>query len=305
MADMQHPGVHDPVMTWGEDGRCYLFNTGNGIGCLSSADMKTWRHEAPVFKEAPAWATDMVKGYRGHTWAPDITHVNGTWYLYYSCSTFGSNTSAIGLATNKTLDPHSAEFKWEDQGLVIRSERGKDNWNAIDPNLIIDKKGNPWLTFGSFWDGIQLVRLDQDMHTPVGKPRTIARRRNPEAQRKHEGNSNAVEAPFIIYNEGYYYLFVSFDYCCRGLQSTYKTAVGRARNIQGPYRDKDGKKMLLGGGTVIAGPDKDYAGVGHCGVYSHEGAWWFVAHGYDKTRGGQSKLVLKPLHFTDGWPVLE
>ena len=303
--DNQHPSVHDPVMAWDENGQCYIFHTGMGISCLSSTDMKNWHEEPSVFAQAPSWATSLIHGYHGHTWAPDITHIGNKWYLYYSCSTFGSNTSAIGLAINKTLNRQSPDFGWEDKGLVIHSERGKNNWNAIDPALIIDRKGKPWLAFGSFWDGIQIVPLNSDMQTPKGTPRTIARRRNPEALRRHEGNSNAIEAPFIIHHQGYYYLFVSFDYCCRGLQSTYKTAVGRARKVTGPYLDREGKKMLDGGGTIIAGPDSEYAGIGHCGVYQHRGQWWFEAHGYDKARNGQSKLYLKPMHFEDGWPVIK
>ena len=61
--------------------------------------------------------------------------------------------------------------------MVIASHRHRDNWNAIDPNLIVDKKGQPYLAFGSFWDGIQMVKLSKkDYQTPIGKPVTIARR---------------------------------------------------------------------------------------------------------------------------------
>ena len=75
-------------------------------------------------------------------------------------------------------------------------------------------------------------------------------------------NSNAIEAPFIIYRNGYYYLFVSFDYCCKGLNSNYKTAVGRSRKVTGPYLDMQGKPMLKTGGTIIVGESERYSGVG-------------------------------------------
>ena len=128
-----NPDVHDPVMARGEDGRYYVFSTGMGIGVMSSADMKTWKREKPVFDHAPQWAVDSVKGFRGHIWAPDISRHGDKWYLYYSCSTFGKNGSAIGVATNSTLDPQSPHYKWEDQGVVIVSHKRQDNWNAIDP----------------------------------------------------------------------------------------------------------------------------------------------------------------------------
>ena len=133
--DPRHPDVHDPVMARGEDGRYYLFATGMGVSVMSSADRQEWQFEAPVLSPIPAWATDTVRGYRGHTWAPDICYANGLWHLYYSCSTFGKNGSAIGHAVNKTLDPRSPHFGWEDKGMVIASHRGKENWNAIDPTL--------------------------------------------------------------------------------------------------------------------------------------------------------------------------
>lgn len=303
--DSINPGVHDPVMAY-ENGKYYIFATGMGIDKMSSTDLKSWTKEKPAFEKAPQWACDLIPGYKGHTWAPDIIRHGDKWYLYYSCSAFGKNTSAIGVTTNKTLDPDSPDYKWEDLGLVVRSIPGSDNWNAIDPNLVFDENGNPWLSFGSFWDGIQLVRLDNDMKTPVGKPVTIARRKNPVLMtlQDKESNNNAIEAPFIVHHDGYYYLFVSYDLCCRGLKSNYKTAVGRSKTIDGPYIDKEGKEMATGGGTVIAEGDDSYAGIGHCSVYDFDGKWWFVAHAYDKNRHGGSKLFLRKLEWKDGWPEI-
>ena len=134
----QMPSVHDPVMIQ-QNNTYYLFCTGNGISVLSSTDMKTWKREAPVFAKPPQWAVDIIPGFRGHIWAPDIARFNGAYYLYYSVSAFGKNTSAIGLAINKTLDPNDPAFEWVDQGLVILSVPGVTNCNAIGPNLIVDE----------------------------------------------------------------------------------------------------------------------------------------------------------------------
>ncbi len=316
--DAEHPDVHDPVMAQGEDGKYYMFTTGFGVGVISSVDLKGWQQEKPVFKEAPAWAVEEVKGYNGHTWAPDISQHNGKWYLYYSCSTFGKNGSAIGLATNKTLDPTSPDFKWEDQGLVIASHKGVDNWNAIDPNLILDEQGTPYLFYGSFWDGLQLVELSKDdFKTPVTKPVTVARRLEKEVKKEDikfttegenviEAGDNAIEGPFVYKHGDYYYLFVSFDYCCRGENSTYKTVYGRSKSVTGPYLDKEGKPMAFGGGTYLFGPNKDFFGVGHCSVYDVDGQTLFISHAYEKVQDGRAKLFIRPLTFdTDGWIVAE
>lgn len=318
--DPMNPDAHDPVMAKGEDGRYYVFATGMRVGVMSSADMKEWRMEQPALKEVPQWATDTVPGYRGHTWAPDISFHNGLWHLYYSCSTFGKNGSAIGLAVNKTLDPKSPDFGWEDRGMVIASHRKVDNWNAIDPNLIVDKKGNPYLVYGSFWDGIQLVKLDKsDFQTPVTKPKTVARRLGrqwtkeemldvanytQEGENVIEAGDNAVEAPFIMKHGKYYYMFVSFDYCCRGQASTYKTVYGRSKNIEGPYMDKEGRKMEVGGGTILYGPDEEHFGIGHNSAYEFDGKCYFVSHAYVKANNGAAKLFIRPLEFDkDGWIV--
>lgn len=341
--DMEYPDVHDPVMARGEDGRYYVFSTGMGIGVMSSADMKTWRREPSVFNVAyerpaqtepgahrprqrnidwpnstlPHWTVDSVRGFNGHIWAPDVSFHNGQWYLYYSCSTFGKNRSAIGVATNKTLDPASPDFKWVDHGAVVVSHQHQDNWNAIDPNLIFSGK-KPYLTFGSFWDGIQLVQLDaKDLSKTKGKMKTIARRMGKkltlaeidnvenytiEGGDTIEAGENAVEAPFIIKRGGYFYLFVSFDYCCRGEKSTYKTVYGRSKKVEGPYLDREGRKMEHGGGTRLYGPDKDFFGIGHNSAYEFDDQWYFVSHAYDKAHNGHAKLFIRPMNFTeDGW----
>lgn len=316
--DNQHPNVHDPVMAQGEDGRYYIFSTGMNVGVMSSADMKEWKRERPALPETPAWAKDTVPGYRGHTWAPDISYHNGLWHLYYSCSTFGKNGSAIGLAVNKTLDPTSPDFAWKDKGMVIASHRNIDNFNAIDPNLIVDEEGVPYLSFGSFWDGIQLIKLSKDNYqTPISKPITISRRLEREVNLKDikhtqegentiEAGDNAVEAPFIFRHNDYYYLFVSFDYCCRGEKSTYKTVYGRSKNIEGPYLDKEGKEMAKGGGTFLYGPNETNFGVGHCSVYDFNGTCYFVCHAYEKAHNGAAKLFIRPLTFdADGWITTE
>jgi arabinan endo-1,5-alpha-L-arabinosidase len=294
------PNAHDPVMALGEDGRYYCFMTGMNVGVLSSVDLKEWRQEPSALPETPQWAMDTVPGYRGHTWAPDISRHNDLWYLYYSCSTFGKNGSAIGLAVNKSLDPKSPDFQWEDRGMVIASHRKKDNWNAIDPNLIVTPEGQPYLCYGSFWDGIQLVKLDpKDYQTVQTKPVTIARRVD---KRLPNPGENAIEAPFIFYHDGYYYLFVSFDYCCKGENSTYKTVYGRSKSVEGPYVDDKGQPMLYGGGTLLYGPDAENFGIGHCSVYEFQGQCYFIAHAYMKEKGGAAKLFIRPIQFKEnGW----
>jgi arabinan endo-1,5-alpha-L-arabinosidase len=299
--------VHDPVMIK-QGATYYLFCTGFGISVFSSPDLKTWKKEKPVFAAAPQWAVNTIPGFKGHIWAPDISYHNVKYYLYYSVSAFGKNTSCIGLTVNKTLDTASADYKWIDLGKVIQSVPGRDMWNAIDPNLIDDETGNHWLTFGSFWNGIKLVRLNNDLtsvmqpeewHTIAGRPRDF---NLPDTS---AGNA-AIEAPFIFKHDKYYYLFVSWDYCCRGEKSNYKVVAGRSEKLTGPYLDKTGIAMTANGGSlVVQGDNKEWFGAGHNSVYNFDGKDYIIYHGYDAKDKGRPKLIIDQLEWDkEGWPKI-
>ena len=310
------PMVHDPVMAK-EGDSYYIFATGIGIKQMTSKDRKTWTVlPQPVMTVIPGWTTDSVPGFGSHVWAPDVIQWHGRWWLAYSCSTFGKNGSAIGLLSSRSL----AANLWKDEGCIVCSRDWKvnadvttsgDNWNAIDPNFVIDDEDNPWLVWGSFWDGIQLARLDTTMHLAT-KPVTIARRYSPgdtnaaENPTSRFAGRNAIEAPFIFRHADYYYLFVSWDYCCRGAKSNYRVAVGRSKQVSGPYLDRNGKDMIEGGGTLfLEGDKKEWEAVGHCAVYTFDDEDIFICHGYSATRGGAAMLIQRPISWTaDGWPEL-
>jgi len=304
------PMVHDPVMA--KDGDTYyIYATGIGLQQMTSKDRKTWTVlPQPVMTVIPGWTTDSVPGFSNHVWAPDVIQWHGRWWLAYSCSTFGKNGSAIGLLSSRSLSSNM----WKDEGCIVTSREKRDNWNAIDPNFVIDDNDQPWLVWGSFWDGIQLARLDSTMHIAQGeKPRTIARRYDlnykptePNPTSKYAG-TNAIEAPFIFKHGGYYYLFVSWDYCCRGAKSNYRVAVGRSKTVEGPYLDRTGKDMANGGGTIfLKGDKKEWEAAGHCAAYSFDGEDIFICHGYSTTHNGAAMLIQHPISWTDdGWPELK
>jgi arabinan endo-1,5-alpha-L-arabinosidase len=297
--------AHDPVMIHADSG-WYVFCTGMGVSVWRSADLKQWRREPPVFSKPPQWAVSAVPGFAGHIWAPDISYYEGRYYLYYAVSAFGKNTSCIGLATNRTLDARDPSYGWEDQGRVIESVPGRDMWNAIDPNLAVDETGGAWLAFGSFWEGIKLVKLSADRRSVAEPERwfTIAARARSSGASDTAAGDGAIEAPFIFHRGGNYYLFVSWDYCCRGEKSTYKIMVGRSEKIEGPYLDKTGLPMKQGGGSLVLEGDKDWYGVGHNAVVSGEEGDWMVFHGYDAKDRGRPKLRIEKLDWAEGWPVV-
>lgn len=289
------PRFHDPSTPVRDGGSWYVFSTGNGISTRRSADLKSWTEGEPVFKELPAWHRDIVPDHKGHLWAPDVIRLGGRYLVYYSVSGWGKNTSAIGLASSPTLDPARPDYGWKDEGIVIRSA-SNDAYNAIDPQLHADKDGRLWMVFGSFWTGIQLIELD-----------TASGLRHPERKEIRQlAWHDSIEAAAILDRHGYYYLFLNWGKCCRGLESTYEIRVGRSREITGPYLDADGKELATGGGTLLAGFGQDEVGPGHPCFIEENGAVRMFFHFYDRKRRGFPNLGSHVLGWTDDhWPRLQ
>ena len=302
-------GAHDPVIIR-EGEKYYVFATGGRPGrgftpVKCSAELLTWNSCGNVFDALPEWAPVEIPGTQG-IWAPDISYFNGRYHLYYSISTFGRNNSAIGLATTKTLDRESPDYGWVDHGMVVRSTAGVDDFNAIDANIAVESESKVWLSWGSFWGGIKMRQIDPATGKLSGENTmlyTLCRRPRAE-EHQTPPVEGAVEAPFIVRHKGYWYLFVSFDFCCRGARSDYNIVVGRSRQITGPYLDKDGKSMVDGGGSVILAGKSDgqWKGPGHCAVLQEPGQDYLVFHAY-QAQTGRPELKISTLSWKDGWPV--
>ena len=299
--------VHDPVMAKQGD-TYYLYSTGPGITFYSSKDMLNWRPEGRIFAGHPAAAAKAAPGFDDHVWAPDIQYHDGKYLLYYSVSAFGKNTSAIGVTVNKTLDPRSPDYKWEDQGIVVQSVPGRDIWNAIDSNVVEDDKGTGWMAFGSFWGGIKLVKLNKDWTRPA-EPQawsTIAARDRPAFVKDDSGGPAEIEAPFVFRKNGWYYLFVSWGLCCQKEKSTYHVVVGRSRAVTGPYLDKDGKDMALGGGSLVVQGNAAWKALGHNSAYTFDGKDVMVLHAYETKDKYLQKLKVMDMRWDSaGWPVVD
>lgn len=299
--------VHDPVMIK-EGDTYYLFSTGPGITFYSSNDMKNWKRAGRVFATEPEWARHVAPEFNGHLWAPDIVQHKGNFYLYYSVSAFGKNTSAMGVTVTKTLDSSSPDYGWKDHGIVVQSVPHRDMWNAIDPAVIIDEEGTPWMSFGSFWGGLKLVKLAENL-TEVAEPQewhTIAKRERSILEDDASAGSAAIEAPFIFRKSGYYFLFASWDKCCRGKDSDYKVVVGRSKDIRGPYLDKDGVDMNQGGGSLVIAGNKNWVGLGHNSAYTFGKKDYLVLHAYESADNFLQKIKILEMKWDkQGWPKVE
>lgn len=299
--------IHDPAIAK-EGDTYYLYSTGPGVTFYSSKDKKKWVARGRVFPTEPAWAQSVASGFSGHIWAPDVVYHDGNYYLYYSVSGFGKNDSAIGVTVNKTLNPDSADYKWEDRGIVLRSVAGRDLWNAIDPNVIVDGNGTPWMTFGSFWSGIKLVKLNASWTAPAEPEEwySLAKRERSVLQDDRLAGPAQIEGPFLFKKADYYYLFVSTGLCCRGKNSTYRIEIGRSKNLTGPYLDKQGRDMAKGGGSPLIAENNKWAGWGGNGVYAFDGNDYVVFHAYEAADNNFHRLKIAKITWdATQWPTVD
>ena len=295
--DPQMRHVHDPSMIY-SDGYYYVYSTGN-LDIRRSSNLIDWDYLGSIIPQIPQWVQDKIPGV-SNIWAPDVTYHNGKYYICYSASTFGSQTSLLGLISNETLNPYSPDYQWIDEGEILSSPpTSSPSYNAIDGTFVRDASGNMWLVFGSYWDGIMLTPLDNTTLKPTTTPPTIH-------QLARRSNSSASEASYIIYHDGYYYLFVNWDSCCSGVDSTYKIIVGRSTSITGPYVDKNGTSLLYStGGTLFVGNNARWIGPGHADITTVDGQDYFSYHTYDGQADGTPTLRINEMSWDqNGWPVL-
>ena len=283
--------VHDPSMVRGPDGTYLLAATAPGIALRTSVDRTAFTYRGVAFPGGAPWTDAWTGTSNGNLWAPDLSYRNGQYYLYYAASSFGSNKSAIFLATSPTGLPGT----WTHRGLVYSTTTSSDH-NAIDPSLYVADDGRWWLTFGSFWTGLKQLELD---------PATGLRRGTSLRSVAARPGSTALEAPAVIKHGSSFYLFMSWDRCCQGAASTYRIMVGRATSVGGPYLDCNGVALTQGGGTQVLASSGRYVGPGGQSVLADADGELLVYHYYDAQDGGRAKLGVNLLGWdTAGWPYV-
>jgi arabinan endo-1,5-alpha-L-arabinosidase len=269
-------GIHDPSTVVRCNGKFYTYGTGGGS--LVSDDGWTWRRGAALPRRGMA---------------PDVIHLGDRYYVYVAANIGAQPKAAINMISNKTLDPDSPDYKWEEGGVVASSD-GVEDCNAIDPGVFLDPTdGRLWLVYGSYFGYIRLVELD---------PKTGKRLNSNDQPRNLAINC---EASDMMYRDGWYYLLATHGSCCRGADSGYNIRVGRAKKVTGPFLDNEGVDMIQGGGKLFVGSGGRVVGTGHFGLLDlGEGVQKFSLHyEADLDRGGASVLDIRPLQWKDGWPV--
>ena len=258
------------------------------VNVRKSRDLVHWEWFGSAFPSGgkPSWNGP---GYA--IWAPCLNKIGDYWIMYYSLAKWGEHErTGIGVAYAE-----SPEGPWTDAGKLFD---GQDTGagGCIDPCFFADESGN-WLFWGSF-HGIFAVKMADDGLSVEGNfgPGRI------------QIAGTAYEGSYIHKRDGWYYLFASTGSCCRGAESTYKTVVGRSRNLLGPYVDKKGRPMMKNHHEVIiSGNGKPFVGTGHNAeiVTDNAGTDWILYHSYsnDYIKKGRL-LMLDRVDWVDGWPVI-
>jgi arabinan endo-1,5-alpha-L-arabinosidase len=287
--------VTDPSMfLW--QGTYYVFSTGftnpSGVGVdlRSSKDRKTFKLEAPVLSPNPPWVERKLAKVTS-LWSPCVAAWGGVIHLYYAASWFGADRGCIGHATATSVE---TGFIDDGEPVICSNIDTTDPFVAIDPGVILDEAGNPWMTFGSWADGINMLALDRNgkrLDEPQNLPFVVAARAPDEPV--------AIQAASLYHWRDYYYLFVSYDG-----SPDHILRVGRSKNVKGPYVDDTGKRMVDGGSKLLLKNDDQstFTGPGSNMVFEDVNERVNVYHAYNAT--GDVVLRIGQLFFdNDGWPV--
>ena len=283
--------THNPTLFRAE-GKYFVYSTGVGIAARTSTDMRNFEDAPRLFDALPLWLTERFPDVSS-LWAPTVAEFGERYHLYFAVSAaFGGNRSCIGHAT--AVAP-STGFTHRGPIVCSSQDGATDDFDAIDPGVLVEDEHNLWLVFGSYLSGIKLVALDEQGERRDSKMYSIAGR---------PGDNQAIQGSSLTKRGDYYYLFASFDSCCMGERSTYYIVVGRAKTVTGPYIDRDGVDMRDGGGSVVLTGDARWRGPGSNEVFTDGTKRYTIYHAYDADASGRATLRISELYFdNDGWPV--
>jgi arabinan endo-1,5-alpha-L-arabinosidase len=290
-------------LVWDGSGTFYQFTTGTqGVWYSTSPNITTWTaggYVSPTGTNGvyPSWIQTYVPSWTvGDIWAPDVVKIGSTYYMYYAVSSFGTSTSAIGLATATSLQ----SMNWQDKGVVVSSNGASNALNAIDPALFQDStNGTLWLSYGSYFGGIAVVQIDPStMKVKSGATPTVIAGGNPVGANW--------EGSYITQSGGDYYLWANRGQCCEGVNSTYTIVVGRSTAVTGPYVNESGTTLTASGanGTLMWGNVANKLSPGGPGVLTQNGCNYFSYFYYDSNQSGNTFLDILELTYAGGWPVL-
>lgn len=329
--------------------------------CRRSKDLVNWEFMGPTMHGVPTWmkaklneirkamglgtsTTDFRNQNQFGYWAPCVRRISKDLYRMYYVVTLPGTINGAGtwsercfIGLMETKNPADID-SWVDKGYVVTNYSDLElnykvsatdyahcyfKYNAIDPSLIINEKGEHWLVYGSWHSGFAAMQLDPSTGKPLHALGNPWGKENEASYGKfiytrQLGNRwQASEAPEVVYHDGYYYLFIAYD----ELSVAYNTRVVRSKNIDGPYYDITGKDVTNHGGDaypILTHPYKfgnhhGWVGISHCAVFNDgKGNWYYASQqrfpeNY-KGNANSNALMLGGVRSiiwtSDGWPLV-
>lgn len=329
--------------------------------CRRSKDLVNWEFMGPTMHGVPTWmkaklneirkamglgasTTDFRNQNQFGYWAPCVRRISKDLYRMYYVVTLPGTINGAGtwsercfIGLMETKNPADID-SWVDKGFVVTNYSDLElnykvsatdyahcyfKYNAIDPSLIINEKGEHWLIYGSWHSGFAALQLDPSTGKPLHALGNPWGKENEASYGKfiytrQLGNRwQASEAPEVVYHDGYYYLFIAYD----ELSVAYNTRVVRSKNIDGPYYDITGKDVTNHGGDaypILTHPYKfgnhhGWVGISHCAVFNDgKGNWYYASQqrfpeNY-KGNANSNALMLGGVRSiiwtSDGWPLV-
>jgi arabinan endo-1,5-alpha-L-arabinosidase len=298
--------VHDPTIIR-QGSTYYVLSTDPGLTngqvgylpILTSTDQINWTRSGQVFNTLPAWAS----AYNNVLWAPDVSFFNGVYHVYYTVSSFGTNNSAIGLATAPSM-----AGPWIDSGgPILTSSAANTSYNAIDSNILVDYGSGTtvqhvWMTYGSFFGGIFQREIN-----PLTGQLSATNTAVVQLATRPGVTGNPVEGASLVQKNGFYYLFASFGSCCNANYTTdnYEIVVGRSSSPNGPFVDQSGTSMLSGGGTVLLATGGEFTAPGGEFVYTDATNGDLITfHALSDNQNGLDYLFVNQITWPNNWPLI-
>ncbi|HEX8267487.1 MAG TPA: glycoside hydrolase family 43 protein [Pyrinomonadaceae bacterium] len=284
----------DPTVIRASDGYFYAYATqtfinGNWINIqvARSTDLKNWTRLGDALPFKPVWANQTQ-----NFWAPHVTQVGGTYYMYYSADP--NSRSGLCLAVATATNPAGP---FTDKGGALKCGGGFVN---IDPMAFDDPQtGKRLLYWGSGFEPIKVQelaanRLDfaagsqpANLVFPINSP-------DPNMYR------DLIEGAWITFRSGFYYMFFSGDDCCT--TGHYSIMVARSTSATGPF------EILPENNGVIVKGNEHWLGPGHNSVIRDDkNVDWLVYHAYhpsDRSRG-RVMIMNRLIYGSDGWVKAE
>ncbi|WP_431470285.1 family 43 glycosylhydrolase [Sphingosinithalassobacter sp. LHW66-3] len=209
----------------------------------STSDMRDWTDHGAILKPTDfAWA-------EGEAWAAEMVEKDGKYYFYVTVEHDDSHPGkAIGVAVSDS--PTGPFVDARGSALVRDNPETWRAWSDIDPTVLIDDDGTPWMAWGN--SNLYLAKLKPNMIELDGPPRELHL-------------TNFLEGPWLHKRGDLYYMtYASF---VEGEQTAEHISYATAPSMEGPWTYR---------GELTGAAQNSFTI--HAGIEEFKGNWYFFYH---------------------------